>query len=269
MRLWTLIGLLKGKATTQWPKKFTINDGQENVVGMPQVNQTDCPEGCNACVDVCLTDAIIKIEGEQKISLDYGKCINCQMCTDTCPTDMITPSNNWAFGVKDRSDLMLSPSPSADKQPVKSNRHQPKNFKRSLHIRHIDAGSCNGCESELEALENPFYNLDRFGIFFTPAPRHADLLLITGPVTYNMRDPILAAYEAMPEPKWVMAVGTCAVSGGSNGGGYACQNGLEDLLEVDLYLPGCPPNPSAILSGLLTFLQRLPQRVHGGQYACD
>ena len=116
-----------------------------------------------------------------------------------------------------------------------------KGFRRSLHIRHVDAGSCNGCESELQALNNPFYNLHRFGIFFTPSPRFADLLLVTGPVTYAMRDPLLRTYEAMPEPRWVMAVGACAISGGVAGGGYACANGLDGILPVDLYLPGCPP----------------------------
>ncbi len=138
-------------------------------------------------------------------------------------------------------------------------------FRRSLHIRHVDAGSCNGCESELQALNNPFYNLHRLGIFFTPSPRFADLLLVTGPVTYAMREPLQRAYEAMPEPRWVMAVGTCAVSGGVAGGGYACGNGLEGVLPVDLYLPGCPPNPAALIEALLMFLERAPQRVKGGR----
>ena len=138
-------------------------------------------------------------------------------------------------------------------------------FGRSLHVRHVDAGSCNGCESELQALNNPFYNLHRLGVFFTASPRHADLLLVTGPVTYAMRGPLLEAYEAMPDPRFVMAVGTCAVSGGTNGGGYACGNGLDGVLPVDVYLPGCPPNPAAIIHALLMLLERAPQRVRGGQ----
>jgi formate hydrogenlyase subunit 7 len=140
-----------------------------------------------------------------------------------------------------------------------------RSFRRSLHIRHVDAGSCNGCESELQALNNPFYNLHRLGIFFTASPRFADLLLVTGPVTYAMLNPLRAAYEAMPEPRWVMAAGTCAVSGGIAEGGYSCGHGLEDVLPVDLYLPGCPPNPAAIMQALLMFLERVPQRVKGGQ----
>ena len=140
-----------------------------------------------------------------------------------------------------------------------------KPFWRSLHIRHVDAGSCNGCESELQALNNPFYNLHRLGVFFTPSPRFADLLLVTGPVTNAMHDPLQAAYDAMPEPRWVMAVGTCAVSGGIAGGNYACGTGLDGVLPVDVYLPGCPPNPAAIMEALLMFLERAPQRVRGGQ----
>jgi Ni,Fe-hydrogenase III small subunit len=134
-----------------------------------------------------------------------------------------------------------------------------------LHVRHVDAGSCNGCESELQALNNPFYNLHRLGIFFTPSPRFADLLLVTGPVTRPMFEPLLAAYEAMPEPRWVMAVGACAVSGGLPGGNYACATGLEGILPVDLYLPGCPPNPAALIDALMIFLNRVPQHVIGGR----
>jgi Ni,Fe-hydrogenase III small subunit len=142
-------------------------------------------------------------------------------------------------------------------------------FGRSLHVRHVDAGSCNGCESELQALNNPFYNLHRLGVFFTPSPRFADLLLITGPVTYAMRGPLEEAYGAMPNPRFVMAIGTCAVSGGTNGGGHACGRGVEEVLPVDIYLPGCPPNPAAIIQALLMLLKRMPQRVTGGRIVED
>jgi Ni,Fe-hydrogenase III small subunit len=174
----------------------------------------------------------------------------------------MTPSGDWAFGVRDRADLVWSDSGGRHEE---SQREQRRAFRRSLHIRHVDAGSCNGCESELQALNNPFYNLHRLGIFFTPSPRFADLLLVTGPVTKAMYEPLKAAYEAMAEPRWVMAVGTCAVSGGIAGGNYACGTGLEGVLPVDIYLPGCPPNPAAIMEALLMFLDRAPQRVKGGQ----
>ena len=143
---------------------------------------------------------------------------------------------------RDRADLVWSRG-SGVRSGAGSAPTQRRPFRRSLHVRHVDAGSCNGCESELQALNNPFYNLHRLGIFFTPSPRFADLLLVTGPVTYAMLEPLRATYEAMPEPRWVMAVGTCAVSGGIAGGGYACGNGLDGVLPVDVFLPGCPPNP--------------------------
>jgi Ni,Fe-hydrogenase III small subunit len=114
-------------------------------------------------------------------------------------------------------------------------------------------------------LNNPFYNLHRLGIFFTASPRFADLLLVTGPVTHAMYHPLRKTYEAMPEPRWVMAVGTCAVSGGVAGGGPTCCNGVEEVLPVDLYLPGCPPNPAAIIEALLMFLDRIPQRAKEGR----
>jgi Ni,Fe-hydrogenase III small subunit len=166
--------------------------------------------------------------------------------------------------VRSREDLVWGEA-AASPQAQKLSRRIRRVFGRSLHIRHVDAGSCNGCESELQALNNPFYNLHRLGIFFTPSPRFADLLLVTGSVTYAMRDPLREAYLAMPEPRFVMAVGTCAVSGGTNGGGYACLNGLEGVLPVDIYLPGCPPNPAAIIHALLMLLGRMRQRVVGGR----
>jgi Ni,Fe-hydrogenase III small subunit len=178
----------------------------------------------------------------------------------------MTRSNDWAFGVRDRKDLEWAETlESAPARELKNGIR--KHFRRSLHIRHVDAGSCNGCESELQALNNPFYNLHRLGIFFTPSPRFADLLLVTGSVTYAMRGPLLETWNAMPEPRWVMASGTCAVSGGATGGGYSCAHGLEGILPVDIYLPGCPPNPAAIIQALLLLLGRASQHVRGGRYA--
>ena len=258
MALWTLFGLASGKATTPWPKKAG-NDGQHCVLGMPRYNSHAC-EGCNECAAACPTHAIEVQDGT--LTIDYGRCIVCQLCTEVCPTGAMERSTDWAFGVRNREDLVLSHNGARHHFQDRSGREA---FRRSLHIRHVDAGSCNGCESELQALNNPFYNLHRLGIFFTPSPRFADLLLVTGPVTNAMLEPLKAAYEAMPEPRWVMAVGTCAVSGGIPGGNYACGNGLDGVLPVDLYLPGCPPNPAAIMEALLMFLDRAPQRVKGGR----
>lgn len=260
MPIWTLIGLMKGKATTDWPAKHG-DTGQENVLGMPRYRPNACQDNCNRCVEACFPKAITRPDPTQPLYVDYGKCINCQLCTEVCPTNALTPSEDWAFGVTKRDDLIWSQN--ANTQIIKD--PEKKGFKHSLHIRHVDAGSCNGCESELEAMTNPFYDLERLGIFFTASPRHADLLLVTGPVTNAMHGPLLAAYEAMPKPCWVMAVGTCAVSGAGLGGNNHCHHGLEGILPVDVYLPGCPPNPTAILSALLMFLERMSQKVQGGQ----
>lgn len=267
MPFWTLFGLHKGQATAPWPTDAE-KAGQEGVLGMPRFEPGRCAPDCDECAAACPT-AAITVEagkpGDERLAVDYGRCVVCQLCVEACPTEAATASFDWAFGTRDRSQLLLSSYVAA--RASAAERHSRDGFRRSLHIRHVDAGSCNGCESELQALNNPFYNLHRFGIFFTASPRFADLLLVTGPVTYAMHDAVLRAYEAMPEPRWVMAVGTCAVSGGVAGGGYACGHGLEGVLPVDLYLPGCPPNPAAIMEALLMFLDRLPQRVKGGRVA--
>ncbi len=266
MPLWTLIGLLGGKQTAPWPLREG-DDGQSGFIGMPRYHPERCKEGCEACAEVCPTRAISMQPGDsttKRLDVDYGRCVVCQLCTEECPNQAMVASSDWAFGARQREDLIWRKEP----PPIPNVRGKAlKGFRRSLHIRHVDAGSCNGCESELQALNNPFYNLHRLGIFFTASPRFADLLLVTGPVTYAMLNPLRAAYEAMPEPRWVMAVGTCSVSGGVAEGGYACGHGLEGVLPVDLYLPGCPPNPAAIIQALLMFLDRMPQRVHGGQIA--
>ncbi len=266
MPFWTFFGLQKGKATTPWPRR-DVQTGQEGVFGMPRFEPERCAPECDACAAACPTEAITvrrSEAGKQRLAVDYGRCVACQLCVEACPAGAAQTSFDWAFGVRDRAELMLSGEGIVPDKTLRE-QHVRGGFRRSLHIRHVDAGSCNGCESELQALNNPFYNLHRFGIFFTPSPRFADLLLVTGPVTYAMREPLQRAYEAMPEPRWVMAVGTCAVSGGVAGGGYACGNGLEGVLPVDVYLPGCPPNPSAIIEALLMFLERVPPKVKGGR----
>ena len=126
---------------------------------------------------------------------------------------------------------------------------------RSLSIREVDAGSCNGCELEIHALNNPYYDLERFGIRFVASPRHADVLLVTGPVTANMREALERTHAATPDPKWVVAVGDCALDGGCFAGSYAIVGGVADVIPVDLHIPGCPPRPLEILKTLLTLVQ--------------
>ena len=126
---------------------------------------------------------------------------------------------------------------------------------RSLSIRHVDAGSCNGCELEIHALQNAFYDLERFGLRFVASPRHADVLLVTGPVTKNMREALERTYSATPGPKWVVAVGDCAADGGIFAGSYAVAGGVSTVVPVDLHIRGCPPSPTEILKGLIALLK--------------
>jgi len=259
MPFWTLNGLLAGRATTGWP--FSDGpDGQKGVLGMPSLHPERCALDCDTCIEACPSSAL-SLDKDGMVQIDYGRCIVCQLCVESCPEGALESTHDWAFGTRDREAL---------RGAAQTTEAQVKNaieraFGHSFHVRHVDAGSCNGCESELQALNNPFYNLHRLGIFFTPSPRFADLLLVTGPVTRAMREPLEATYAAMPEPRWVMAAGTCAVSGGVNGGGYACYNGLEDILPVDLWLPGCPPNPAAFIEALLLLLERRPENLHEGE----
>lgn len=128
---------------------------------------------------------------------------------------------------------------------------------RSLSIRQVDAGSCNGCELEIHALSNAFYDIERFGIRFVASPRHADVLLVTGPVTKNMREALQRTYDATPNPKWVVTLGSCALDGGCFAGSYAVTGGVSEVIPVDLHIPGCPPSPTDILQGLLALLKNL------------
>ena len=266
MPLWTLFGLRAGKATTAWPQ---------------QARDRRARRAFSECLGSRRTNAS-RLRGMRRGLPDGGDHGRAAEGRRASPRRGLRPLRRLPAlrrslpDGRGRSLLRLGVRRSEPRRPraVQRTGRAAKErdgaasrtgFRRSLHIRHVDAGSCNGCESELQALNNPFYNLHRFGIFFTPSPRFADLLLVTGPVTYAMREPLRRTYEAMPAPRWVMAVGTCAVSGGVAGGGYACGNGLEGVLPVDLYLPGCPPNPAAMIEALLMFLDRTPQRVEGGR----
>jgi Ni,Fe-hydrogenase III small subunit len=131
---------------------------------------------------------------------------------------------------------------------------------RSLSIREVDAGSCNGCELEVNALANPYYDLERFGLKFVASPRHADVLLVTGPVTHNMAEALQRAWRATPDPKWVIAAGDCACSGGVFAGSYACIGPVANAIPVDLHIPGCPPTPTQLLQGLLALLDSAARR---------
>jgi Ni,Fe-hydrogenase III small subunit len=148
-----------------------------------------------------------------------------------------------------------APAPDASALAEQVNRAARARLGRSLSIREVDAGSCNGCELEIHALNNVLYDLERFGLRFVASPRHADVLLVTGPVTLNMREALERTWRATPDPKWVVAVGDCARNGGVFAGSPACVGGVSAVLPVDLHIPGCPPSPTALLKGLLALLQ--------------
>ena len=267
MALWTLFGLARGKATRDGPDaEAPVRDVP---LGLPRIAARDCAPDCAACIASCPTAALTASEpgegqaGGTRIALDYGRCIACQRCIEVCPADVLMPGHDRAPGVRRREDLQFDPH--AHRITAQVQELMARRFKRSLHIRHVDAGSCNGCESELQALLNPFYNLHRLGIFFTASPRAADLLLVTGTVTAPMQEALQAAWEAMPEPKWVMAMGACAISGAMAREGYAGGSGAVAAIPVDVYLPGCPPTPAAIMHALLLLLGRSRQRLHGGR----
>ncbi len=151
-------------------------------------------------------------------------------------------------------------SPAADDAEIaelaaKLDRSARRKLGRSLAIREVDAGSCNGCELEIHALNNAFYDLERFGLKFVASPRHADVLLVTGPVSKNMREGLIRTYNATPDPKWVVAVGDCAANGGIFAGSYAVEGGVKNVVPVDLHIPGCPPTPTALLKGLIALVK--------------
>jgi Ni,Fe-hydrogenase III small subunit len=156
---------------------------------------------------------------------------------------------------------LTEPAPSPDQAVIEElavavGRTARRRLGRSLSIREIDAGSCNGCELEIHALNNAYYDVERFGIRFVASPRHADVLLVTGPVTKNMREALKRTHDATPDPKWVVALGDCARDGGCFAGSYAVVGGVSQVVPVDLHIPGCPPPPTAILQALLSLLDR-------------
>src|SRR6184192_166029 len=157
---------------------------------------------------------------------------------------------------------LTEPPPAADEAALaelaaRVNQASHKRWGRALSIREVDAGSCNGCELEIHALNNIVYDLERFGMRFVASPRHADVLLVTGPVTENMREALERTYRATPNPKWVVAVGDCARNGGVFAGSYACVGGVSEVVPVDLHISGCPPSPTAMLQGLLALLEHV------------
>ena len=241
--------------------------------GFPVIDFSKCT-ACDECARACPTGAI-QVEApdasRRKLSLSYAACIQCRECVSACPEEAVSAGRDFEVAAYTRDQLTrialfeidgagramfhgveTQPGPGLGECAARLRERIRGRYGRSLHVRQVDAGSCNGCELEISATTNPVFDLERFGIHFVASPRHADLLLVTGPVTRNMEIALRKTYEATPEPRVVVAVGACGCSGGIFGEGtYAAVGGVDRVLPVDVYVPGCPPRPQAILNALL------------------
>ncbi len=254
--------------------------------GFPVIDFERCV-ACDECARSCPTGAIQTAAprpGRKTVTLSYAACIQCRECVSGCPERAIDVSRDVEVAAYTRQQLARTasfdadpatgrgrfvgmedgPGPGLAESASRLRERIRGRLGRSLHVRQVDAGSCNGCELEIAAASNPLYDLERFGVHLVPSPRHADLLLVTGPVTRNMEIALRRTYDAAPEPRIVVAVGACGCSGGLFGEAtYAAVGGVDRVLPVDVYIPGCPPRPQAILNGLLVAMGLREARVAG------
>lgn len=231
--------------------------------GLPVIDGSKCESGCTSCVDDCPTDSVSMKETvgpdgavSRKFGVDLGSCLFCNECQSACPTGSVTFTPEYRLAVRKREDLFRTEE--AYKLAQQLDDKMLKLFGRSLKLRQVSAGGCNGCEADVNVLTTVVFDLGRFGIQFVASPRHADGLLITGPVTKNMEYALKIAYDALPTPKIVIACGACACSGGPYKDHDQQVDGADSVVPVDLYIPGCPPHPWTILDGLLRLMGRLP-----------
>jgi Ni,Fe-hydrogenase III small subunit/formate hydrogenlyase subunit 6/NADH:ubiquinone oxidoreductase subunit I len=246
-----LTRLRQGKRTLPFPEVEPILPARFR--GAPIIDESRCPSVCKACADACPTDAI---SANGPLTIDLGRCLFCPECSNACPEDAITYGHEYQLATNDRGDLVLGTG-EALKLAHRLGGDIHRILGRSLKLRQVSAGGCNGCEADINVLNTVVFDLGRFGIQFVASPRHADGLLITGPVTTNMSLALQKTYDAIPDPKIVVAVGACAIAGGPFRDHPEVLNGANSMFQVDLYIPGCPPHPLTILDGLLRLIGRI------------
>jgi Ni,Fe-hydrogenase III small subunit/formate hydrogenlyase subunit 6/NADH:ubiquinone oxidoreductase subunit I len=241
----------QGKCTVRYPAEEP--NLPDRFRGSPALDSTKCPDECRACVAACPTGAIAF--DEEGLRLDQGLCLFCTECTEACPEGAIRFTSDYRLAVRTREDLILRGETA--KRATALDKKMKSLFGRSLKLRQVSAGGCNACEADLNVLSTIVFDLGRFGIQFVASPRHADGIVITGPVTANMTLALKKTYDAIPAPKIAIAVGACAISGGPYVNHAQAQNGAESVVPIDLFIPGCPPHPFTILDGLLRLLGRI------------
>jgi len=227
--------------------------------GLPVIDSAKCPDACRACAEACPTDAITI--DDRDLRLDLGRCLFCTDCVEACPAGAIRYTQEYRLAARTREDLVFDGRTLKLAQAL--DQKTRRLVGRSLKLRQVSAGGSGACEADLNVLNTVVFDLGRFGIQFVASPRHADGLVVTGPVTENMRSALLKTYAAIPAPKLVIAVGAEAISGGVFRGHPEIHDGCSGVLPVDLYIPGWPPHPLTILDGFLRLLGRLNEQGAG------
>ena len=245
----------QGTRTSSFPEGET--EFPERFRGRPVLDPTRCTEGCRECAQRGPSASMI-IGSDGRASLDLGACLFAPEEASRCQHGAVSFSTDHRLAARNRGDLVTSTGELPAIQALESRTR--KLFGRSLRLRSVAAGSCNGCEAELVALGNVVFDMARFGVQFVASPRHADGLVLTGAVSRNMRDAVYRTWEAIPDPRLVIAVGACAIDGGPFRDSPEVDNGVPADLPVDLWIPGCPPHPLTVLDGLLRLLGRLEEQ---------